>query len=269
MAEQLTKNLLVRLIKEEIEKTQLDERADRPPTAASVYSPKYPSEVERDTKEGDDWFDRTFPGVSAQLNARQSDVIDTWLAKVRNGVATDEELEALKKARLDALRAKGDIDPDTRKRKKARSPRFLRKYKQYIPAFETEFGGTDKKAFRKFYSAVGMPRGRRDFVFGGGHFKYFEKYVQDLDKATPAAPAPKAAPAVPEEAPVVIDQKKIDAVITRAAMEFKAAADFDDIEGQAAAMARALRVLKSFGIPMDPATRSLYKKQIKRLAREG
>ena len=256
MAEQLTKNLLVRLIKEEIEKTQLDEIADRPPTAASVYSPKYPSEVGRDTKEdekeGDDWFDRMFPGVSA----RQSDVIDTWLAKVRNGVATDEELEALKKARLDALRAKGDIDPDTRRRKKARSPRFLRRYKQYIPAFETEFGGTDKKAFRKFYSAVGMPRGRRDFVFGGGHFKYFEKYVQDLDKATPAAPAPKAAPK-PE-----VDDRKIDAVVTRAAMEMKAAADFDDSQGVLAAMRRALRRIEQLGVKMDQATKNTFRQRM-------
>jgi hypothetical protein len=330
MTEQLTKNLLVRLIKEEIEKTQLDEatnaipswvkQAGLTPSAPVVRGggpsttggtsvsnagtlPMTPAEITKEKNRLKDVIRKyqndidTVEREYKALKPQNPNIEDTGYSIMPNDLlrkydgdypnrprnskyllatAKRQKREAQKRLAGFAapnpiltygppLSGRGSIPlnapqgPPLSGRGSSRGglPRFLRKYKQYIPAFETEFGGVDKKAFRKFYSAVGMPQRLRDFVFGRGHFKYFQRYV---DKITPA---------VPEEAPVVIDQKKIDAVITRAAVEFKAAADFDDIEGQAAAMARALRVLKSFGIPMDPATRSLYKKQIKRLAREG
>lgn len=297
MTEKLTKNLLVRLIKEEINKAQLEEQQmtqaeiDKEIQIAQMQIRRYKSDLRRMQKAGStvaggrslSFNPENYKGLNYPYGTnnmgKATDFANKMIAKLNKRVSdlkavpTDPGMfgrmaQAVQKQfNLAQLRAKGDIDPDTRKRiplpkkSKARGPRFLRKYRQYIPAFETEFGGRDRDAFNRFYDAVKMPRRGRDYQFGPGHFRRFQKYVAGSTPAAPQAdPGPKAVPPM-------VDQKDIDAIIRQAASEFADANAANDNPARGRALSSAFVRLRRLGIPMDRTTKNMYRDQIRRLAR--
>ena len=251
MTEKLTKNILVKLIKEEINKSQLlneqitKAEIDRRISNAQAQIRFYQLDLRQMRKRGlgvaggDKLTFRADRAKGLDYPARidtlglASRFANDKIKKLKQEISDLKRLpeytgaaaagsepgffgqaaqDVQKQFNLAMLRAKGDIDPDTRKRikspkkkRRGRGPYFFRKYRKagIDKAFADEFGRGDglKAAFDRFYDRVNMPARGRDYQFGPGHFRRFQKFV--------AASTPAAEPA----ADVQVSQSAITAAI--------------------------------------------------------